>query len=38
MNLQRLTNNIIETLWGNSEDDLFDRRENIDGSMKVRNF
>jgi hypothetical protein len=38
MNLQRLTNNIIETLWGNSEDDLFDRRENIDGRMKVRDF
>ena len=38
MNLQRLTNNIIETLWGNSEDDYIDRRENIDGRMKVRNF
>ena len=38
MNLQRLTNNIIETLWGNSEDDYIDRRENIDGRLKIRNF
>ena len=38
MNLQRLTNNIIDTLWGNSEDDYIDRSENIDGRMKIRKF
>jgi hypothetical protein len=38
MNLQRLTKNIIDTLWGNSEDDYIDRSENIDGRMKIRNF
>jgi hypothetical protein len=38
MNLQRLTNNIIDALWGNSEDDYFDRRENIDKRIKTINF
>ena len=38
MNLQRLTDNIIDAFWGNSEYDNFDRVENIDGSIEIRNF
>ena len=38
MNLQRLTNSIITAFWGNLEYDNFDRVENIDGSIEIRNF
>jgi hypothetical protein len=38
MNLQRLTNSIIDALWGNSEYDYLGRRDNIDERIKTRNF